>query len=598
MKHKINEIKVNKFSFLQNNYYLLPLIFCISVLVRLIYYYEVKEDIFLKYLIIDADFYNQWAVSIVNGGILGESGVYYQDPLYAYFLAVIYKIFGLNNYFVVRIIQIFMDSTTCIMMFLISERLFNNKNLSIIASLLYCFSPVLIFYTVLLDKTTLSLFLIAWSLLYLIKAIQEQNIKNYFYAGLLLGACTLIRGNIMIFVIFSLIGIFVKIHKNYLLKTVLIYIVLFLIGVLIPITTVTLRNVIIGKDFVVISANSGLNLFIGNNKNASGSYYEPYDIQGVPDEELETSWRAAERLSNKRYTKASEVSNYWFNEALEYIVLNPQKHMVLLLKKFYLIFSSFEIAETYSFYYFKNISTVLKIPISFGLFIAAGILGIYMNSKKSNNSLIIKIFIFSYIISMLIFFVTGRYRIPLLIGLIPFSSLFIVELYKLIRNKKGYLIFVLSFIIIFLLTNYQNVYLKTILKPASLSISYSQKGYLYSMENNLLEAIKNYKIAISYNQNSFKDYYDLGNLYMQLGEYIKAKECFYSTIEIKNDYAEAYNNLGVLAILENHKKEANEYLSKAYKYCAYEELQDIILDNIKKTNLMSNQKPVLNIIKQ
>jgi len=73
----------------------------------------------------------------------------------------------------------------------------------------------------------------------------------------------------MVIVSFSLIKttLFNRIFKNSLL--------LFL-GLLLILFPIALRNKIIGKEWVLISAQSGLNFYVGNNLNATG-------LAGSPD---------------------------------------------------------------------------------------------------------------------------------------------------------------------------------------------------------------------------------------------------------------------------------------------------------------------------
>ncbi|MFC1657747.1 hypothetical protein ACFL2P_04185, partial [Candidatus Moduliflexota bacterium] len=76
---------------------LLPLIFIFSFSVRLIYLYQVESLPFSGTLILDALDEDTWARSIAAGDWLGaEKGIFYRDPLYAYFLAITYSLFGHN----------------------------------------------------------------------------------------------------------------------------------------------------------------------------------------------------------------------------------------------------------------------------------------------------------------------------------------------------------------------------------------------------------------------------------------------------------------------------------------------------------------------
>ena len=62
---------------------------------------------------LDQQRFDQFAIQISKGDILGGRGVYGQSPLYPYFLALIYQLFG-HSYLIVRIFQMLMGAGTCV----------------------------------------------------------------------------------------------------------------------------------------------------------------------------------------------------------------------------------------------------------------------------------------------------------------------------------------------------------------------------------------------------------------------------------------------------------------------------------------------------
>ena len=66
----------------------------LALALRLLYLADVSGQPFFTAPIVDQASYDRWAAAIAaSGDWLGQEP-FYQDPLYPYFLAVIYKIFG------------------------------------------------------------------------------------------------------------------------------------------------------------------------------------------------------------------------------------------------------------------------------------------------------------------------------------------------------------------------------------------------------------------------------------------------------------------------------------------------------------------------
>jgi len=71
------------------------IIVILAVIVRLVYFFQIKDHFLFKQPILDAKYYHTWALEISHGDWLGKSrGVFMMSPGYSYFLAVIYRIFG------------------------------------------------------------------------------------------------------------------------------------------------------------------------------------------------------------------------------------------------------------------------------------------------------------------------------------------------------------------------------------------------------------------------------------------------------------------------------------------------------------------------
>ena len=118
--------------------YIFLIVFLASFLVRLAYLLDYRESPFFHSPIVDAQFHDNWAKDIVDGDIfsLKQGEVLYKAPLYPYFMASVYWIFG-HNFLALRTIQILVGSLSCSLLFLIALH-YTKHRYALIGALLYC----------------------------------------------------------------------------------------------------------------------------------------------------------------------------------------------------------------------------------------------------------------------------------------------------------------------------------------------------------------------------------------------------------------------------------------------------------------------------
>jgi tetratricopeptide (TPR) repeat protein len=89
-----------------------------------------------------------------------------------------------------------------------------------------------------------------------------------------------------------------------------------------------------------------------------------------------------------------------------------------------------------------------------------------------------------------------------------------------------------------------------------------QQGYVWQKLGNYQAAVENYQNAISLRENHLY-YYRLGLCYSHLQEWKLAQNCFLQTIKIKDDYADAYSDLGFVFLQQGNFTAAVDYLRQA-----------------------------------
>ncbi|MBN98362.1 MAG: hypothetical protein CME16_03795 [Gemmatimonadetes bacterium] len=411
---------------------LLPLlIFFAALCLRLIYIYEIAANPFFIAPVVDAHTYCLQARIIAAGHWLDYSpGPFWQPPLYPWFLGVLYYLAGEQFFLVARIVQAIFGALSCTLLYLVGKELFNCKVGMLAALALALYGPAIYFDAELLPASIAVLLL-----LLLVRTLLRASTKNaarlWLATGLLLGVAALNVPTILILlpglVLWAYLGRQIPCPRRCLL--------LIGAGLLLAIAPITLRNYLLGDEFVLISWNGGINFFVGNNPN----YPETTQIRpGQPWLELIGRARAA------GYANGAENSVFFFKEAWNYMRSQPTDYALLLVAKFASFWKGDEIGRNRNIYYIRNFSQLLSLTLwkqvlafPFGLVAPLALLGFALVFKHKGPLHLVLILVFSYTAGVVLFFVTARYRLPLVPLLLLLASYALYWLFEHRRRLGG-----------------------------------------------------------------------------------------------------------------------------------------------------------------
>ena len=298
----------------------LPLILLILVfIIRLIFYFEFNNN----YIGSDETAFHNIAKHLVAG----EGFIYTKQdnprlwtdivygskpPLYPYFLATIYKFFGINPS-AAMFFQIFISTATGLLIYLISLKCFSKK-VAIIS---------LIFFALFWETAILPITLWAenlyWLLLsFLIYLLVSYRNQKFWYAtlcGITLGLLSLERPpSISLFLPIALWLLLRKITKEK-----LVFLFVFLLFSLLTITPWILRNYSIYHQFAYVYTDGYVNLWMGNNAKTGGWYLAP-----DPKDPNETV-----KLHTQGPIQEIERDRFYAEKAFSYIKAHPVRTLDL-----------------------------------------------------------------------------------------------------------------------------------------------------------------------------------------------------------------------------------------------------------------------------
>ncbi|MCX5701707.1 MAG: glycosyltransferase family 39 protein, partial [Candidatus Omnitrophica bacterium] len=352
----------------------------------------------------DSYSYLVWAKDIVSGDF--GSKAFMKWPLYAYFLAFLFQLFG-ENILLIYSLQFILGALNCIFIYIIAREIFDRR-IGFVAGLLCAWYGLFVFYEGLLIYTGLSLFLNSLLFLFILNIKDNPGRKNLFWIGIFLGICTIAQASIAIFGILA-IGWIIQLKKLTPIKT-LINFSFFILGLFMVIGGVTLRNYLAEKDFVLIAGNIGINFYSGNNPRATGTFFCPADITLNQEDMFRDSGIIA-RYETGKDLKTSGVSNFWFNKAIEFIREDRVGYLKLLFKKITYCLSQYEFIHDIEYQLIAGKIGIPKIMFKdLSFLLPFGLLGMLIGVRRFKDSALLYIFLIAVSSSIVMFFIAARYR--------------------------------------------------------------------------------------------------------------------------------------------------------------------------------------------
>ncbi len=378
-----------------------------SLALRFLYHFEMRGNILVEHLQLDEQFHDRWARSIAAGNLIGE-GVFFRAPLYPYILGLFYFVFG-NIPEIPRIAQHLLGSLMVFLTYLLGRSLFG-KRTAIIASLMCTLYSVVIYF----EGRILFDFLVTFLMLLWLTLVATPDPKHAWQRqvlfGLLFGLiCTLRPPFLPVALILFGYMIWKSLKTGMRLSRSSLPLVC---SFLLPILIVTAHNILVGKDFVLLASQGGINFYIGNNGLSDG-YTSSVPEAGGPAWETRHVEYIVERDLG-RTPKPSEVSGYWYAKGFDFIRSNPGDFIRLTLRKVYLFWSHIEIANNQSYYWYEQSSTLLRVlPVGFWLVGPLGLAGAVL-AWTVPRARVLLLFLLIYFLVTISFFVCDRFRLPVI----------------------------------------------------------------------------------------------------------------------------------------------------------------------------------------
>ena len=361
-------------------------------------------------LIIDSKLYDQWAQRIAAGEWLGGDRAFFMDPLYPYVLALFYRGFG-HDLLIVRLFQVGLGVATCGFVAILGWRL-GGRAVGTIAALLLALYQPLVFEGGEIEKTALGVCLLSAALV----LATQKGIASRFAAGVCLAAATLARGNLLLMAPLGALYFLTDTTRNESgvrpSGPMAGRAAAFLLGFVLMLAPVLWRNHHVSGQWILTTSQAGANFYLGNNpSNSSGAFSPLPFVRPSPSHEEEDFRTQAETLAGRRLTP-SEVSTFWFHQALEHIRQHPGFAAMVCFRKFTLAFSNLEVPDGWSLYLLRRYSPALRFAVlTFGWLLPLAVVGAVTSFRRDRRVRLLVGFLAAYAASLIIFYVHSRYRV-------------------------------------------------------------------------------------------------------------------------------------------------------------------------------------------
>ncbi|MBN1913660.1 MAG: tetratricopeptide repeat protein [Candidatus Omnitrophica bacterium] len=539
-------------------------VFTLALSIRIFYLADYKKsEVYPVFTYSDAWAYADWGRDIASGDLAGHK-VFMKWPFYAYFLGLLFSL-SKNSVPAVYLLQSILGAANCILVYFIALRLFNRRT-AFISGLVCVFYGLFLFYDGLLIYNSLALFLNSLLFLQVLHIKDNLSARNLFWTGVFLGVCAITQAGLIIFGVLALLWVLYQ-KKGPLINLTKPFLYFFA-GLSLILGAVTFRNYLVGKDFVLISANTGINFYLGNNPKASGTFSCPPEI-AASQEGMFRDARVIARAVLKKDLKESEVSRFWFRKSLSFIKSNLPAYLKLESKKLFYFFNPRESVHEAEYSYLFDKIRVFKVAFTDLTFILPlGIMGMFLAFKDIKRAFLLYLEIFSFLLISLLFFTAARYRVIIVPFLIIFASLAVCALAEALF-KRRYLQFArFSLLVIFLCIFLNSRFLIDKFRQPKGAVtadfeSLMAKSQFYLSKGDPQQAIKYTRLACLKQPMSHYCVVSLGAIYYSMGDFKAAEEKFKEALGIFDLSVDAYYNLGVLYNEQGRFVDAKEALEQA-----------------------------------
>ena len=385
---------------------------------RVWYFSDLVAQPWFGYPLVDALTFDRTALGILRDGY---QGAFSRPPLYPLFLAAVYRVFGHSAAAVVWI-HFALGLAALVPAYRLGERWFGETAALAGVWIGACYPLRIFFEGELLDVTLFTFFFLVatWELW---QALEEGAMARVLLAGLLYGAAALVRPNVLLALPIIACGAAFALRVG--LQRLPALGVAGAIGVALAIAPAAIHNWRAEGAFIPVAANGGVNFYLGNERGATGLTPVP---PGLRWEQTVVRPLRAGQFS------LSGQDRWWYARAADEIRAAPGRWLSLLGTKTALLLNAAESSNNKALAHF----TAVSFPVRhyrwwFGVLVCFALPGLV--TRAGGAAVGFAAVSAGFGASVVLFFVSERYRLPLVLLLAPAAAAGVGEALHAIRSR-------------------------------------------------------------------------------------------------------------------------------------------------------------------
>lgn len=395
------------------------LILALALAYRVAYFIQIRGNPYFDAPIMDEGYHDLWARELAHGDWTTRIP-FYRAPLYPVLLGLVYRLFGSDPppFDAIRGAQLLLGAATPLLVLAVARRLVPGRPaVAWIAALVTALDGMLPYFEADLLLESLLAPLGLASIALMLRAGAAPSFGRWLVAGLVLGAFAITRPNVLAFTpILFLAALGWRGETWSLRRPCTRGAAALTLGVCVFVLPVAAVNRFVGHDRTFVAWQGGINFFLGNNAEANGWSATAPSI-------LRTDWWGgyddAIALAEKdagRALKPAEISDYWFERGLAWWREDPAGGILLTAKKIAFFLSGLEFSNNRDIAMFVETFAPVAAP---GMYLMrvlvplslVGAVLLWRNGGPGGRTVILWAAVYS--VTVVAFFVTARYRVPL-----------------------------------------------------------------------------------------------------------------------------------------------------------------------------------------
>jgi Flp pilus assembly protein TadD len=546
----------------------------VGVLLRAEYLRELLPTPFGRHLVLDAQWYDQAARTLLAGKDLAAGDLLFRPPLYPVLLAGVYKALG-PGLLAPRLLQSLLGLATVVLVARIARRTHGEAAAKVAAILAATYGMFIYFEAEILTATLGTFFVAAATALFL-EGAERGSRARMAASGLAIGLAAICHGTLLAFAPVAAAALLSRGRSALLLAAVLV------LGVAAPLGVVAARNLAKSGELVVLGSQGGVNFYIGNNPTSDGKsalapgFAEAQQVlhhDGLYRDTVEVASRAIAERERGRRLSAAQVSSYWYERGIDWIRTKPREALVLDLRKLVYFWNGGEISNNRDLHDQAARQTpILRIFLAqYSVLLPLAIYGAVRQGLGTPHRRFLAASAVTLGAATALFFVCSRFRQPALVWILPFAAAGLLALVHDIRDAsrdRRRAAIRLGMLAALVLATNPHVVTASGIAPVTVEKDAAFHRFnlavIHEQEGNFDRAIEEYRAAAKGGVADPRIHLNLGNVLTKTGRYDDAREQYLEALRIAPDFESAVrNNLGIVAAHEGNWELASREFEKS-----------------------------------